>query len=264
MKDGSFLHGRIRWYNKQEISIETKNIGTKIISLERVKEMRQIEEKDLHRKGRYWYPNMNAARYFFGPSAIPLEKGDGYFQNADLLVNNINYGITKNFSVQGGGIVPFAFFLMPKFGYQLNKNLHVGGGVTYAITLLKFRKTNYKFGAAYGITTFGNKNTNLTFGMGYGFSNTNDEVIVPPKPILIVSGTARLSRRFALVTENVIIPLKNSYYVAAGKITEYNYRDSGSFGLRFLKERTTIDFGFLGFPQEIFGPFVFADIVFRF
>lgn len=272
MKDGSFFHGRVIKQNGSEAEIKTKtpsvfsdSVEKKItIPLERVKEMRQIEEKDIHRKGKYWYPNMNASRYFFGPSAIPMVKGDGYYQNADLIINDVNYGITKNFSLQGGGIIPFAVFLMPKFGYKVKDNFHVGGGLLLGSTLLKFRKSNYKTGAMYGLATVGNNNNNLTFGMGYGFLNVDKETTFLPKPILTFDGTLRVSRRIALVTENIILPVKFSYYAAVGKVTEYNYKTSFSFGGRFMKEKFSVDFGLLTIPNDVFSGFVYMDFVIKF
>jgi len=263
MKDGSLLHGKISNQNANEIEIETKSIGNTKIPTERIKEMRKIEEKDMHRR-KYWYPNPNASRYFFGPSAIPLKKQEGYFQNADLLINSANYGITKNFSIQAGTIIPFAIFLMPKFGFKVKENLHMGAGMIYASTLIKFRKTNYKIGALYGLATMGNNNNNITFGAGYGFSEANNTTIFFQKPIMTFDGMARVSRTIALVTENVIYPVKYCYYNAEGKVCEYNYKSSPSFGCRIMKERTTIDFGFLSVPNDIIKAFVYLDFVIKF
>lgn len=264
MKDGSLYHGSIVAQNETMIELETKSLGKKTIPLERIKEMRKIDEKDIHRKGKYWYPNPDAMRYFFGPSAIPLKKGEGYYQNADLLVNTANYGVTKNFSVQAGGILPFAVFLMPKIGYKLNEVVHVGGGMVVAHTLLKYRKENYKMGAMFGLATLGSNNNNITFGFGYGFSNLNKETTYYSKPIMTFCGMARISRRIAFVSENIIMPIKFTYYNAAGKTTEFNYRSSISFGARLMKERTTVDFGIVSIPNDIFSAFVYIDFVIKF
>lgn len=263
MKDGSFLHGRIVRQNEKEVEIETKNIGKQTIPLDRVKEMRQIEAKDMHRR-KYWYPNPNASRYFFGPSAIPLRKQEGYYQNADVLINSANYGITKNFSIQAGTIIPFAVFLMPKFGFKVKENFHLGGGMIFASTLIKFRATNYKVGALYGLATMGNNNNNITFGAGYGFSDMNNTTVFLRKPVLTIDGMARVSRTVSLVTENIIFPVTHCYYKAEGKVCEYNYKTSASFGCRIMKERTTIDFGLLSIPNDIISAFVYLDFVIKF
>ena len=263
MKDGSLLHGKISNQNAAEIEIETKSIGITKIPAERIKEMRHIEEKDMHRR-KYWYPNPNSSRYFFGPSAIPLRKQEGYYQNADVLLNSANYGVTKNFSIQAGAIIPFAIFLMPKFGFKVKENLHLGGGMVYASTLIKFRKTNYKVGALYGLATLGNNNNNITFGAGYGFSDMNNTTIFFQKPVLTINGMARVSRTVSLVTENVFFPVKYCYYKAEGKVCEYNYKQSFSFGARIMKERTTVDFGLLSIPNDIISAFVYLDFVIKF
>lgn len=263
MKDGSLLHGKISRQNETEIEIETKSIGSKKIPLERIKEMRHIEEKDMHRR-KYWYPNPNASRYFFGPSAIPLRKQEGYFQNADLLINSANYGITKNFSVHAGALIPFAIFLMPKVGFRVKENFHLGGGMVFASTLIKYRATNYKIGALYGLATLGNNNSNITVGAGYGFSDMNKTTTYFQKPVLTFAGMARVSRTVSLVTENVIFPVKYCYYNAEGLVCEYNYKVSPSLGCRIMKERTTVDFGLLSIPNDIIKAFVYIDFVIKF
>ena len=164
----------------------------------------------------------------------------------------------------GGGIIPFGIFIMPKFGYKVSDALHLGGGMAYAHTLIKYRKQNYNLGAAFGLATFGNNNNNLSFGIGYGFSNVNTETTYYSKPIMTFSGTARISRRIALVSENIILPVKFVHYNASGKVTDFNYKTSFSFGARLMKERFSVDLGLLSIPNDVFSGFVFIDFVIRF
>ena len=264
MKDGSFLHGKIVSQNETDLEVETKSIGKQKIPLERIKEMRRINEKDIRRKGKYWYPNMNAARYFFSPSAIPQNENEGNYQVADVLVNSMNYGVTKNFSLGGGAILPFGVFIMPKYAHELTDILHVGGCGFYAQTLLKYKKRNYKGGGLLGLLTVGNGNNNLTFGLGTGFEGTNEDMYFLPKPAIQVSATLRISRRIAFVGENFFLPARKKYYTAEGKVYEFGYDKYFMYGFRLLKERASLDAGFLFATQDTFLAFPYIGLAIKF
>ncbi|MBI3502108.1 MAG: hypothetical protein HY063_09955 [Bacteroidetes bacterium] len=264
MKDGGLLHGKIISQTATEIEIETKSTGKKIIPLERIKEMRLIDEKDIRRKGKYRYPNFNAPRYFLTPSAIPMNKEEGYYQTMDFLYNNFNYGIAKSFSIGSGAILPLGFYVMPKYGRKVSDVMYLGAGAVYGQTLVKFRQTNFKLGALYGLATFGNANNNLTFGTGYTFSDVNNETTFYPKPLIMVSGALRISRRFQFVGENIFLPFKNCHYVAEGKVCDYFYQHTAIYGFRFLKEKLSIDLGILHYPQDIFKAFPYLALAIKF
>jgi hypothetical protein len=207
---------------------------------------------------------MNAPRYFLTPSAIPVKQDEGYYQTVDFLINNFEYGITKDFSIGSGAVLPLGLFVMPKYGRRVSDILYLGAGALYGQTLVKFRQTNFKIGALYGMATLGNTNNNLTFGFGYDFSNINNETIYYPKALFLFSGTLRISRRFAFVGENVILPFRNSTYTAEGKIYFYESKNCSVYGLRFLKEKISIDIGLLHFPQDIFKAFPYLGFAIKF
>ena len=264
MKDGAVLSGEISSQDKDSAEIETKSLGKKKILFAGIKEIRKIDEKDIHKKGKYWYSNMNAYRYFLSPSAIPLHEGEGYYQTEDFIVNNFNYGITNNISVNAGAVIPFGIFIMPKYGYKLKERLHIGGGAAYGQTLLKYKRTNYKIGAVYGIASFGSNNNNISFGAGYGFSNINKETDSFHKPVFMIDGTLRISRRIALVSENLILPIRHTYYNAKGQVNEYNYKHAYIYGCRFIKEKITVDLGWIHYPQDTFYFFPYLDFAIKF
>lgn len=81
--------------------VETKNLGVLSLKNSRIKSFKEIKEVSFNDKGQVWFRNPNATRYLFAPSAIPLKKGEGYYQNFYILGNAVNYGITDNFSLGG-------------------------------------------------------------------------------------------------------------------------------------------------------------------
>ena len=264
MKDGSLLHGKIISQDSLKIEVETKSIGKQKIPIELIREMRKIDEKDIRRKGKYWYPNMNAARYFFLPSAIAQNKNEGYYHIADVLINNINYGVTRNFSLGGGAVLPFGVFVMPKYGYKLTDVIHVGGGALYGQTLLKYKKTNYKVGGLYGLATIGNNNNNLTFGLGGGFAGASNETYFLPKLIIMINGTLRISRRIAFVGENLILPVRMKQYTAEGKTYDFSYYKYFIYGARLMKEKMSLDVGFLFGKQDTFLALPYIGLAIKF
>ena len=52
------------------------NSGSKVeIPFDKIKSIEAVKSTNL-KKGVYWFPNPNATRYFFGPSAFNLKKGE--------------------------------------------------------------------------------------------------------------------------------------------------------------------------------------------
>jgi small nuclear ribonucleoprotein (snRNP)-like protein len=66
----------------------------------------------------YALKNPNVSRHFFSPSAIPIPKGEGYYQNFYVAYNQVNYGLSDNFSLGVAG-VPFAWFVENGFNLLL-------------------------------------------------------------------------------------------------------------------------------------------------
>jgi hypothetical protein len=206
-------------------------------------------------EGEPGFENPNATRYLFGPSAIPLKKGEGYYQNVFVVLQSFNYGITKNFSIGAGFdvITPFVrevppfFFITPKASFKVAEKVHLGGGLLYANTAA-FELAG--FGIGYGIFTYGTVENNITAGLGWGYIEGD----ITDGPIITVSGMARVSRRLGLVSENWIVPVDGYYGVF-------------SYGLRFMSEKITVDLAFINNPDifsEIFIGIPYVDFVIKF
>jgi hypothetical protein len=241
--------------------------------------MREISAGDKV-KGEYWFENPNCTRYVIGPSAIPLRKREGYYQNLYVFVQSVNVGITDNFSIGGGTEIasvlfaqeaPAFVFLTPKFGQQVAPKVHVGGGLLYigfpGYSWFGSGNGMAHYGIAYGLLTLGNRNNNFTLGVGWNFSSvmedtylgngnyTHDRVNEFAKtPTITFSGMMRPAKRFGLVTENWIFPLKRNtyqYVVNAPPIvtTTYEYQIFFSYGMRFIGEKISIDLGFFNSPE---------------
>jgi hypothetical protein len=247
LKNGNSIRGLLLQKSEAEVSVATEDVGKVTVAWSAIKAMNMISKEEKDR-----FPNPQPTRYFFAPSAIPLKKGDKYYQNAVFLLNSFQIGMNDHFSVGGGVVIPFALFITPKIGYQLSKNVHVGGGILFATSLI--RDLNFGVGTVYGSFTYGTKEDNITLNAGLGAVKENTGMgssdynwKFANRPMFTLSGMTRISKRAMLITENWIFSTNTSNYNSNGQflnsVTEYN--GILSAGVRILGERYAFDVGFL-------------------
>ncbi|HHH52976.1 MAG TPA: hypothetical protein ENK91_04905, partial [Bacteroidetes bacterium] len=138
LKDETRLVANIIERNPNTITIKTASIPKVEIALDQITNIEEVLPQSI-KKGKYWFKNPHSTRYLFAPSSYNLKKGEGYYQNAWLVLNSFNVGITDYFSFGGGIelITTFTegrpiFFLTPKVGFEASEKVHLGGGILYA------------------------------------------------------------------------------------------------------------------------------------
>ncbi len=102
-------------------------------------------------------------------------------------------------------------------------------------------------GVYYGVGTFGDGNASVTVGGGYGFAGGK----VESKPVGMLGGELRLSKRIGFVTENYLLPVSDNNVLY-------------SFGLRFMGEKLTTDLALFNVSGSDVIGIPFVDFVFRF
>ena len=243
-REGSQYMGKFKENKHDTLTIITTDLGDVRIPYGKIKSV-QVLEHLMVKKGKYWFPTPLPGRYYFAPSAFTLAPGEGYYQNTIIVLNSFNVGVTKWFSIGGGieflttigsitaGEFMPTFYVTPKVGFKVAKNLRLGAGVIYAQVL----GNQFRMATGYGLVTYGTPDYNITGGIGLTYSSTEKEEWVWQKnPMITLCGTARLARRLAFISENWIIP-------GAGK--------SGaayavfSYGLRFMGESMSVDLAFI-------------------
>jgi hypothetical protein len=240
MNDGSVISGKLISDNDKEIVIQSGSLGDVRLEKSNIRSMTAVAATD-QKAGGIWFANPNASKYLLGSSAIPLEKGSGYYQNTWIFINSACYAFTNNISVAGGfeiisimagGDGPYAFFVNPKATFKIANNLYAGANILYANAI---RAVDSFGGLATlnGFLTYGNTNNNLTASVGWGFA----EGEFSSKPVITISGMTRVSRRIAFVSENWIVPYSDE--------DEINLYGIFSYGIRFLGEKTSIDLAFI-------------------
>jgi len=248
LKNGKTVGGQLIQKSETEVSIATSDLGKVTIPWSTIKSMNMVGKEEVDQLA-----NPQPSRYFFAPSAIPLKKGDKYYQNALFLLNSFQAGITDHFSIGGGLVVPFAIFITPKIGYQIAEKVHVGGGILFATSLI--RDLNFGVGTVYGSFTYGTKEHNFTLNAGLGAVNENTGMgsedynwKFANKPMFTLSGMTRISKKVMLISENWIFSTKTvNYDGATGQYlnTETQYNGIISVGIRLIGERSAFDIGFL-------------------
>lgn len=229
MNDGEKFEGYVHRRDSTFIVLKTVNAEI-ILSTINIK---SIEINDY--SGKFKFANFHDTRYFFGPSAIPIKKGKGYYQNLLVVFNFVNVGITDNISIGGG----FEFltlvngqpiiFLTPKVGFKLAEKFHAGGGLLFGTMVGEGSIT-----LPYLVSTYGSSENNVSLGVGVGLSSN-----ILGSPAIMLSGTSRISNYVALLTENYLLPGDESIYIGIHGLRIISRKNSFDFGVAFITDAET-------------------------
>jgi len=254
--NGTSYFGEIQGLTEGILTIRSTLMGSFEIHANTISKISSAEAY-VNRRGSTWFANPNATRYFFAPSAIPLKKQEGYFQNAYLLANSVNVGITNNITIGGGVVIPLLFYVTPKVSFKAAKNFHLGAGLLFTQSFIS--DFGLSAGIGYGLATYGSYEHNFTIGAGYGYARFDKEYRTTPMPIITINGMTRISKKLSLVSENWLIPRAgyNKEIITNGQngepfsemVFENNnfYSAAVSLGFRFMPGvRTSVDFSVVG------------------
>ena len=110
--------------------------------------------------------NHHSSRYVFAPSAYPINKGAFYYQNYDLLLNDVQMGITDHFRMGIGYAFPLFMYLTPKYSLPLRKNHTLAVGDIAAFSVFTKASSSMWLNTLYGMYTIGNTKNNVSLGLG--------------------------------------------------------------------------------------------------
>jgi hypothetical protein len=188
------------------------------------------------RQGIYWAPNPNETRLLFAPTGRMLARGERYFSDTYLLLLLFAGGLSSRFTLGGGlSIVPSddffrnnIYYITPKVGLIQSPNVNVAAGAFFGFAGwdLDGDEDVGSFGILYGVGTFGSSDGHLTIGSGlaYGGGDFAD------RPIVMIGGEKRMSRRTSFVTENYLLQGESNAAI--------------SYGIRFFGEKLSVDLAF--------------------
>jgi hypothetical protein len=245
LKDGSSLRARIVAEDERNLKIVTAGGLAMEVARESVD---RIERNgvDAPRSS-----DSNYTRLLFSPTGRPLRKGEGYFSDHYVVFPGVAYGLTDSISVGGGlsvvpglGLSEQLYYGSARVGRQFSERVAVSGGVLVARGGDSELDT---LGLGFVTATLGKPDKSLTLGAGVA-RTVGEEYYTTYSggewrgdfrneasytPVVMVGGTARLSRRLAFVSENWLV-LSQGF-----KLSEQPF----ALGVRFLGDRLTADVG---------------------
>ena len=169
--NGNEFIGKILSQDQEKLILKTEQLGELTIQKKDVRNIEAINVEQV-KDGVLWFDNPQASRYFWAPNGYGIKKGEGYYQNVWILVNQWTFAPSNNFSL-GIGTIPLFFFggaptpiwMTAKFSVPLKQDkINLGAGILSG-TVLGEEETG--FGIAYGILTFGSRDKNASLGLGY-------------------------------------------------------------------------------------------------
>lgn len=226
LQNGGVFEGELIEIDESSFLIDTELLGHMRIDKTTILTVVYIQEDEVGLvvyKDRTGDINPQSSRYFFAPSAIPLKKGEGYFQNAYLIYNQVSYGISDNFTA-GLTMTIFGTGGSFKFGGKIDDKFYASVG---AIGIIPFWGGDIT-GIAFANITIGDERTNASISFGMPFDG---------EPIINFSAMKELNRYTWLMTENYVFLGDNySFY---------------SIGVRRASERRDVlrDYAMVIFPD---------------
>ncbi|MEL6256077.1 MAG: hypothetical protein AAFR87_28995 [Bacteroidota bacterium] len=209
-------------------------------------------------------------QYLFGPSAIPMEKGELRYRNNGITLNSLHLGISNHVSIDvgaelllssilillnEGGLISFANV---KYGYSFHENFHLGGGVFAGGMLSSDPYNRAAFVASYGLVTLGNtiNNFSLAFGKASGGQYNEDPFF------FMFSGKVQLGRRWDLISENYLVfqKLESRLAQVNGSVVEMggglDSYFACSMAVRFYSRIVNLDLGLSGLHTSYSNSFI--------
>jgi hypothetical protein len=178
-----------------------------------------------------------ATRYLSNGSAFQLRRGQAYYRNSQLLLNQVDAGITDNWSI-GTGVIPAFIFSSPTPVWVSSKvsttllsdNIRVAasGAIGTSIGEVDSWST-----LAQGLVTFGHSDQHFTVNVGQ--ANIDDLI---QTTFINFSGSTRLVKSYYLLTENYIL------------IDEEQPTVMASLGGRWIGQKIIFDIGVFGELDE--------------
>lgn len=239
LRDGSSIVGRATEVGPDSIRFAASG-GVLTIARANIIEAREVSTTTM-RRGEVWPANPNATRLLFAPTGRMLGKKEGYFNDTYLFLLSVQGGFNSRFNLGGGmSVLPLddftdnVLFITPKVGLVASPkfNLAIGGLAGFAGGLVDDGATA-NFGVVYGVGTVGSPDASITFGTGVAYAEGN----FADRPVAMLGGEARLSRRIAFVSENYLIPNEDVNSIV-------------SYGLRFFGEKLSADLAFWNLPGK--------------
>ncbi len=198
--------------------------------------VRSAKEIELTAAG--FYPNPDAGRYFYGPTAILNQKGDRYFYTNGALAA-LSYAPSKYVTTSVGTVWLLDLFgvlnVNPslKVGLEVAPNLHVATGGTMIFGYNAWVEEGFVFALPFVNATLGGTENNFTLGLGLAGSRlgTMQGFEWAQTPTVTMGFSQRISERYMIVSENYLISADGSQLgIVSGFLRRLNARNAWDYG----------------------------------
>lgn len=234
LRDGSTLVGRVLEVTPTTVRFASA-VGETPVPRGAIESVRETTATALH-EGQLWPEDPSRTRLFFAPTGRMLHKGELYFNDAYIFFPSLQGGVTDRVSFGGGATIfptglDQAYYITPKVGVYASPTLNVAVGALLAGAPGLWSES--PVGIGYGVATFGGEDASLSTGIGWGFARH----ATTSTALVMVGGQRRVSRSFALVTENYFVTQRNTGVGFSG-------------GIRFIGEKLAVDLAAVGASGE--------------
>ncbi len=245
LTNGNTFRGKVTSVDEESAGVQTTD-GLFNFRYDRIKSVSIFNPDD---KTSGWRNNPARNKLFIFQTGKMLEPGAGYYQNTYIFFSNFAYGVTENISVDAGfsmipglGIENQLYSVGAKIGTSVSNTFFVSGNIKHYRVL----DTEGSVTTLFGSGTFSKSRLDLTASAGIGLTDSENSDV-----ILILGGQFRVSERFALLSENIILP-------AGGETSEALL----SFGGRIIGSKSAFDLGFFTIEGDFLLPLVSYTIKF--
>jgi len=193
--------------DSETISIKRKYIKTiEKLNFEVTEEKIVVEKKDF------------LTKYFIGENAYAIGKGNYYYTNTMILLNEIHYGLNNHltfsgsiylFGITGNSSTPLNFSLhysRPIF----SENINIAGGIKYS-RLLGGKNSDSDLLMVYGIATIGNHSTNLSFSYYNTIYDSNNRYSKSFESLVNVGGKLKISNSTSLMIDIILFGKRRNH-----------------------------------------------------
>ncbi|GAB3781957.1 hypothetical protein GCM10028818_36830 [Spirosoma horti] len=260
LKDGTQLRGKFIRRDSTMITVRKSNGQLTYFEPEllvRVDSMQsQSQQTSLPVMAGRSFPNRFSPWLLTGQTAYNAEKGRLYYRNTFLLLNELQYGISRNLSI-GVNVNPFFGTINPENGARetiLGATIRINSKLTFPIgeqfrvginAIYQPSQKGYLFKmnqqlAFQGLMSFGDSQRNATLGYGmriYPGNSLNNKMTY-----VLVGVMHKISRNLTFLSDNTFY--LNSYL--GGNTAEL------SVALRLNRSRHAFDIGALGIVQPYY------------
>ena len=178
-------------------------------------------------------PNPASNRYFYLPSAIPVEKGAGHFSQKELAWSSGVVGLTENVDLRLDSWYFLSFVGGLQVGTELgDTGVWFGAGAQVGVLEADFG------GLAYVNYSIGSRDSNATVAFGQQCWFTEEDGC-SANPFVVLAGQLRLWERGALVTENWVFLKQQELSIFSG-------------GMRIFRTRRSLDLGVVVWDGAVF------------